>query len=653
MKSRKVLNNKKESVIVVEPIFSESELKSRHDDYINQSDKDFDNTYKEKAFEPVRINFKTHTDEVQYNYCPDTFCPNYAQPVEVLVSRGTKSVKNYIFIGSKEESNIACNVMKYVGSPKRVNNNYTTLYSNWSIGEEIKRLSIINSVINEKVEYQFHEPLCTSTSTPFEKDNSFVRYGKTNAGSIRYKCKECEKTTAIKPTVKQRHTYNQQRSDVVLPIFDDIIRRVPITQICDKNNIAPTTFYDKIEFIYMKCLEFLERHESKLSEVQFNDIYLCSDIFTYSLNNIRRKGKGGSKQTNEEKANATEAITNMISTGDVKSFYVFRSDICYDSDIRLTDIIEDTEKYHCDHSFRYLKKNERIQKYSYAPQLPTKLDSESINDYRAKLAMFEARDNFVEGLHIQQAYTAIAHFHLLKNGLNYKQLIFVSDDDKTIQQSIFKVFAEDFKNQNAFYFTSQYDKTLDRQSSFKESEKARNELNKWAMHLGTPPVGIYEKAILKVSSELSSHKFYSTKTIGGQLFDSRGFNLYSHPLPAKDEGRRHINLISYQNHLSDDELAEMIVYSNTRTVDNFFQEIRRHINLLERPLVGGRGTGKTYIYSNYNPKYAQMLVTIYRTYYNFIKTRKYYNRKKKDTTPAMRIGIATKPYTLKDIIYFI
>lgn len=37
-------------------------------------------------------------------------------------------------------------------------------------------------------------------------------------------------------------------------------------------------------------------------------------------------------------------MTYMIATGDVGSFYAFRSDICYDTS--LDDIKEDTIKYH-------------------------------------------------------------------------------------------------------------------------------------------------------------------------------------------------------------------------------------------------------------------------------------------------------------------
>ncbi len=96
-------------------------------------------------------------------------------------------------------------------------------------------------------------------------------------------------------------------------------------------------------------------------------------------------------------------------------------------------------------------------------------------------------------------------------------------------------------------------------------------------------------------------------------------------------------------------MADMIIHANIRAVDNFFQELRRHLNLLERPLVGSRSS-KAYIYTNYNLKYAKMLLTIFRAYYNFMKPRKYYDKRK--MTPAQRIGVADRVYTFRDIIYF-
>ncbi|MTD30125.1 hypothetical protein [Planomicrobium sp. YIM 101495] len=72
------------------------------------------------------------------------------------------------------------------------------------------------------------------------------------------------------------------------------------------------------------------------------------------------------------------------------------------------------------------------------------------------------------------------------------------------------------------------------------------------------------------------------------------------------------------------------------------------MSILERPLVTARGDGKSYIYSNFNPRYSQMAITILRTYYNFCMP---FNSNGEKKTPAQRLGIADKVYTWEDIIY--
>lgn len=63
-----------------------------------------------------------------------------------------------------------------------------------------------------------------------------------------------------------------------------------------------------------------------------------------------------------------------------------------------------------------------------------------------------------------------------------------------------------------------------------------------------------------------------------------------------------------------------------------------------------RGDGKSYIYANFNPKYAQYALTILRTYYNFCFEVRGWNKSK--ATPAQHLGITDRKFDLKDIIYF-
>lgn len=120
-------------------------------------------------------------------------------------------------------------------------------------------------------------------------------------------------------------------------------------------------------------------------------------------------------------------------------------------------------------------------------------------------------------------------------------------------------------------------------------------------------------------------------------------------MPFKDEGKCLINCISDLTYMSKDDLAKLIIQINSRSLNNFFQKLRRSICILERPFHTARADGKSYIYSNYNPKYAQYATTILRTFYNFCWTTDVDN---KTLTPAQRLGLTDKVFDYKDVIYF-
>jgi hypothetical protein len=93
----------------------------------------------------------------------------------------------------------------------------------------------------------------------------------------------------------------------------------------------------------------------------------------------------------------------------------------------------------------------------------------------------------------------------------------------------------------------------------------------------------------------------------------------------------------------------MVMNVNDNATNSFIQQIRRRLSIFERPLMTARGEGKSYIYANFNPKYAQYSLTILRTFYNFCET--YKSTDDKEQTPAQRLGIKDKVFDLKDIIY--
>jgi len=123
-----------------------------------------------------------------------------------------------------------------------------------------------------------------------------------------------------------------------------------------------------------------------------------------------------------------------------------------------------------------------------------------------------------------------------------------------------------------------------------------------------------------------------------------------HPLPSIDQGWYSVDCTTNLSSYDPKDVAKLVLQLNGKSTSAFMQQIRRRLSILERPLVTARGDGKSYIYANLNPKYAHYAaLTILRTFYNFCLP--YRMKDKTKLTPAQRMGIANKVYTVKDIIY--
>lgn len=113
------------------------------------------------------------------------------------------------------------------------------------------------------------------------------------------------------------------------------------------------------------------------------------------------------------------------------------------------------------------------------------------------------------------------------------------------------------------------------------------------------------------------HAFYKEVVTATGIHYEYANNPNQHPLATIDRGFRSVDCTTNLSSSEPKYIALLILNVNDNDTNNFIQNIRRRLSILERPLTTARGDGKSYIYSNYNPKYAQMAITILRTYYNF------------------------------------
>jgi len=248
------------------------------------------------------------------------------------------------------------------------------------------------------------------------------------------------KMTNTLPGIRECFTYHQKRNDI-LPLFADLLlNRVPVKRTCEILGIGNSTYYNKLEILYQRCLEFLEKHEQEaFKKRDFDEMYLDTDYMMYYLNNVRRKGKGGERYDNLEDA---KLETHIAATGDVFSRYILRADIAFDWNFSMETLWETTCGLKEDHLPYYSRVADRY-KFSAYPQPPTPLDKQTQKEVENELIPIKRREQYVGGLHITSTYTAIAHLWLIREMVKSKKWWLNTDDDNTIKTALLRVFAEE------------------------------------------------------------------------------------------------------------------------------------------------------------------------------------------------------------------
>lgn len=366
----------------------------------------------------------------------------------------------------------------------------------------------------------------------------------------------------------------------------------------------------------------------------------------YYLNNVRMRGKGGRDYDDAEEQRFP---TYLIVSSDMNFRYVFRTDIAFDWNVSIDDVKNDTELYKEDHLYDFSQKNARLR-FPYYPQAPVDADTETTAEYKEHLNKVIRREDYVNGLHVNPTYTMVAHLWLIKQMVKSQKWRFVTDHDKSIITAIYRVFADEFSNDEALHFICMVERNKKNKESFREWVESRKELNNWSEMNGYKNFPLSVKAFSKLKEDLITAPLWEYITQNGNTYPKWANKTIKHPMPTQSEGARLIDCTSNISNYDIGHITNLLLKVNMHSVNAFIQQIRRSLSILERPLVTSRGEGKSYIYANFNPRYAQYATTILRTYYNFCCPYKISKGVKE--TPAQRIGLADKIYEFKDIIYF-
>ena len=225
----------------------------------------------------------------------------------------------------------------------------------------------------------------------------------------------------------------------------------------------------------------------------------------------------------------------------------------------------------------------------------------------------------------------------------------ISDNDSSIKTAFYRVFAKEIKKYDAHHFLSLVDREKSRKQCLQEFEDAKQDLLEWGFQNGCDTKSLRKLAKYYLTELFSRHTFHEQVSNEEKSFNKYANNPIEHPLASKDKGFHLVDCTTDLSSYEPKDIAEMVLEVNDNATNAFIQQMRRRLSILERPLMTARGEGKSYIYANFNPKYAQYALTILRTYFNFCLPFKSADGKR--LTPAQRLGITEKAFDLNDIIY--
>ncbi|MFC4802122.1 insertion element protein [Neobacillus sp. GCM10023253] len=643
----KRLSAKTDNIVNVLSPVSQEEILDRIKNYPLMEPKKFAKRYHHHVYLPTSFIWNGKQYDIEYNFCINPFCKWFGLP-----QKRFENVKNkpsrYKLGGAGDEKDLVCNP-----DPDKNGRGISLgctckTVSNWSVVEEIKRLITLETLQDVEPDYEFHKSGCIYINeTPFTNTECFKKKGVNKAKAQRYQCKHCLKITSVMPKRKNSTTYHQKRNDILLDLAKAVVNKVAINRTIEVLDIGVKTYYEKLELVYKRCLEFLERHEQKpLGKLSIGECWLNTDKMTYHLSNVRKKGHG--RKSPAERSEESKFPTHIVITSEMQSRYVFRADIAYDWNFSLDDLALDTILYKDDYLHELAKKNARFRRgFTSYPMPPTTNDIQSMAEYENDLARFEIRSKYVDGIHVNATYTTLAHYWLIKNALNVKEWRIVTDEDYSILAAAYRVFAEEIKRYDGHVFLSKVDKDKSLSQAMTEYHDAKEVLLEWADVNGMKTKNLRTIAVEYMSERLKYHKFHELLPDGKNY--KRANNPLIHPLASNDSGYRTVECVTDVSTYETKELARMLLDVNHNATDAFIQLIRRRISPLERPLVTARGDGKSYIYANFNPEYAQYALTILRVYFNFCLP--YKTKDGENLTTAQRLGITDRIFELKDIIY--
>lgn len=560
----------------------------------------------------------------QVNHCKSPVCQNYGVPPEQASVRG----KNCYILDSRNRGISLC-ICTFCGEG-------FPLKSNLGIAEEVERMA---AYLSPPDAVFCRNDACANhiDQVPVGTAGAYASFGKTSIGSPRWRCSVCNKTFSqnTKATARQRDHHKNKT------IFKLLVNKMPVRRIIEVADISPKTFYHRLDFLHRQCQTFSAHRERALASLPIRRLYLGVDRQDYLVNWIVRKDKRSIQ-------------LSAIAAVDNEHGYCFATHLNFDPSLDSEAVQAEVEKngdlgmpyphrrfarlwLNADHELASAKS---LRTSRRKLDLPTQIDEV----YAAALMRddIESPDapSPVErlpeyGMQTHGEYTMYGHFFFLKRLLgNVQKWRFFIDQDPGLRAACLSAFRNEIRGRTAdtFYVRITKDITVD------EKRQKYNEAKMLFVQaeVAHPNMKPQEVKLLLIKERLAC------MTPHGKWRD----RWLDHPFPTMSEPEKAVAFLTDLGDYDEEHKAWLYNKASMHGVDSFFNQVRRRLSLLERPIHSKSNNGRIWNgYSPYNPGNVAKVLDIMRTVHNYILTGR------DGKTPAVRLGLAQAPLDYEDIIY--
>lgn len=536
---------------------------------------------------------------LQLNFCRNLECENFGIPPLAVGGSGKASADGYRSIGVSVESTMYCS---------RCNQSFS-LKSNRATIEEFER---------QRAPYmQLNDPACLNpvcVNHTVTSPDLYQSFGKSRGGSARYRCKACRRTF----TVSTRSTLRQRHPEINGLVLNLLVNKVPMRRICEVANIQPAVLYSRIQFFHKQAVRFVVDRESALRErLSFSRLRIAVDrqdhVFNWASSADRRNTK-----------------LSASGSADCESGYVFGIELDFDPSMNPFEVdlhAREIGDYQLSGPFR------RYARFF----LPG--DEEADKSVPDGVALAEAGTKLpAAGLRIHAEYVLMGHFQFLRWLLpSVEAFEFYLDQEPSIRGAFLAACLDLVAQRRADAYFVRIGKTLtidERKLAVAHSETYLARLQKQYPTLTRR----------QIAREVMRQRYLQVR----KAEPNAANRWVASALPHMGEPLKEVSCLTDWGGADADRIAGGMLSASLHPIDRFFMQLRRRVSLLERPIASASSGGRTWHgYSAYNPEIAQRIMGLFRVIYNYCLVGK------DGKTPAMRLGLADKPLTHKEILDFV